>query len=78
VLFAHGSIDHNYICGSFATEGAARWLANTEIKYTSAGFAAQQMDGFMISGCRACVKKTGGGMYHIPIANSSIYLTPNP
>ena len=46
-----------------------------EIKYTTPAFAAQQIDGYMISGCRARIKKTQGGMYHIPIANSSIYLT---
>jgi hypothetical protein len=75
VLFARSSVDHDYHCCSFATEGAARWLGNVEIKYTTPAFAAQQMDGYMISGCHAHVKKTRGGMYHIPIANSSIYLT---
>jgi hypothetical protein len=33
------------------------------------------MDRYMISGCCARGKKKQGGMYHIPIANSSIYLT---
>jgi len=75
VLFAQSSVDHDYLTCSFATEGAARWLENMEIKYTTPAFAAQQIDGYMISGCHAHIKKTQGGIYHIPIANSSIYLT---
>ena len=72
MLFACGSINHDYTAGFFVTEGASRWLENMEIKYTSPGFAAQQMDRYMISGCRAHVKKTHGGMYHIPITAVSI------
>jgi hypothetical protein len=72
VLFARGTLDHDYLSGSFATEGALSWLENAEIKCTSPAFAAQQMDGFMVSGCHPRVKKTQGSMYHIPIAKSSI------
>jgi len=72
VLFARGAVYHDYSGCAFATEGASRWLANAEIKYTTPTFAADQMDGFMVSGCYARVKKTRGGMYHIRIANSSI------
>jgi len=72
VLFGHGGVRCDYHSCSFATEGTSRWLENVEIKYTTPDFAAQQMDGFLISGCYGCVKKTRGGMYHIPIANSSI------
>jgi hypothetical protein len=72
VLFTRSSVDHDYLTCSFATDGAARWLENVEIKYTTAAFAAQQMDGYMISGCCARIKKTHGGMYHIPITAVSI------
>jgi hypothetical protein len=75
VLFAWSRVNHDYLTCSFETEGAKRWLANVEIKYTTAAFAAQQMDRYLISGCHAHVKKMQGGMYHILIANSSIYLT---
>ena len=72
VLFGRGAVGDDYYNCSFATEGASRWLENTEIKHTTLDFAAQQMEGFVILGCYMCVQKKKSGVYYIPIACSSL------
>jgi hypothetical protein len=72
VLIGRGAVGDAYHNCSFATEGASRWLENAEIKNTTPEFAAQQMEGFLISGCYTRVQKKKSGVYYIPITCSNL------
>jgi len=62
VLFCHGDVAHSYPSGTFATEGACRWLEHVEIRHTTPHNAALQLEGFSVSGLGAAVKKRNEGM----------------
>src|SRR5712671_3001383 len=75
VLFCRSEIAHSYSSGSFATEGARKWLENVDVGHDTPQNVAIQMEAFCISGVSKRLQKSQGGMYHIPISSTSIYAT---
>ncbi len=54
---------HSYPAGSYATEGAAKWLQHTDVGGDTAHNVALQMEGFAVSGLSKRIKKTEHGVY---------------
>lgn len=52
---------HSYPAGAFATEGAQKWLAHTEVGCDTPENVAVQMEGFAVSGISKRLKKTQCG-----------------
>jgi hypothetical protein len=52
---------HSYPAGSFATEGAAKWLHYTEVGGETAHNVALQMEGYAVSGLSKRIKQTQHG-----------------
>lgn len=50
-LYCRGNTEHSYIPGSFATDGARKWLENADTGCCAPTTAAKQMEGYSVSGC---------------------------
>ncbi|KAH9955750.1 hypothetical protein BC827DRAFT_1158100 [Russula dissimulans] len=61
VLFCHSTVAHSYSSGSFATEGARRWLENAEIGNNTPQDSAIQLEGFCTSNCGERIRKIKEG-----------------
>ncbi|KAH9955288.1 hypothetical protein BC827DRAFT_1271815 [Russula dissimulans] len=61
VLFCHSTVAHSYSSGSFATEGARRWLENAEIGNNTPQDSAIQLEGFCTSNCGEWIRKIKEG-----------------
>ncbi len=66
LLYCRGNMTHSYIPGSFATDGAMKWLENADTGCCAPITAAKQMEGYSVSGCVRRSKKSSVYNYLSP------------
>lgn len=64
LLYCRGNIAHSYIPGTFATDGARKWLENADTGCCTPSTAARQMEGYSVSGCVRRPKKDKSSAYN--------------